>query len=299
VGLNCIVLVREVWDTRDLVGEIAASASELNTGRLTTRFEPEDLNALEMALQLKDELGGTVTAVAVGASRQVDVLRECLYRGVDQVARVVDTAVEAGDTSAKAAAVAAAVRKVGMPDLLLSGLDVVEGENSQLGVEVACRLGLPRANYVDRLEAVGNGSVTCVRAVEGGYETVRLPLPAALIVGVALLKEDPRAPRSAKARLKLQMKKAPIEQWDATALGLSVDPAASGLAAAGYEAVLQREIQPRMIEAGDEGALKQMVQELKAGLLHEQRYLGIRRTQRRGADRPQPAVPRQRPTVGR
>jgi electron transfer flavoprotein beta subunit len=264
LGLNCIVLVREVWDTRDLVGEIANSEGELNTGRLTTRFEPEDLNALEMALQVKDEHGGTVTAIAVGASRQVDVLRECLYRGVDQVCRVVDAAVEASDTRTKAEAVATAVRKAGVPDLLLCGLDVVEGENSQLGVEVACRLGLPRANYVDRLEAVGDGSVTCVRAVEGGYETVRLALPAALIVGVALLKEDPRAPRSAKARLKLQMKKTPIEQWDATALGLSVDPAASGLSVSGYEAVPQRDVQPRRIEAGDEGALKQMVQELKA-----------------------------------
>lgn len=264
MGYNSIVLVREVWDTRDLVGELLSDQGELNTARLTTRFEPEDLNALEMALQIKDEHGGTVTVLSLGAPREVDVLRECLFRGVDRVYRVRDEGAETGDTSRRSAILAAATRKAGPVDLLFGGLDVVEGENAQLTVQVAERLGLPRANYVDRIESIADRSVTCLRAVEGGYETVRLPLPAALIVGVALLKDDPRAPRTAKARLKLKLKKKPIEEWDAAAVESAVGPLAPPVTLSGFTAVPQRNIQPTIIQADDEAALWQMIQELKA-----------------------------------
>jgi len=75
MAYNSIVLVREIWDTRDLLDGVVRSDGQADTSRLTTRFDPEDLNALEMALQVKDEHGGTVTALSVGASREVDVLR--------------------------------------------------------------------------------------------------------------------------------------------------------------------------------------------------------------------------------
>lgn len=264
MAYNCIVLAREVWDTRDLVGEVVSADGEVNTNRLTTRFQPEDLNALEMALQIKDEHGGSVTVLSVGAAGEVDVLRESLYRGADQVYRLVGDSFTEGDTNRQAAALSAAVVKVGTPDLLLAGLDVVEGQNSQLGVEVAARIGLSRANYVDRIKSAGDSSVTCVRAIEGGYETVSAPLPAALIVGVALLKDDPRAPRSAKARLKLKLKKAAIEEWEVAALGLPAEPETPSTAVSGREVVPQREVESKVIEAADEAALKQMVQELKA-----------------------------------
>ncbi|NCO35690.1 MAG: hypothetical protein AUJ92_20385 [Armatimonadetes bacterium CG2_30_59_28] len=263
MAYNSIVLVREIWDTRDLLDGVVRSDGQADTSRLTTRFDPEDLNALEMALQVKDEHGGTVTALSVGASREVDVLRESLYRGVDAVYRVVDPVLDTADTSVKATAATKAVEKIGRPDLFIAGLNVGEGENSHVGVHTAQLLGLPRAHYVDRLQSIGDGAATCIRAIEGGYETVAISLPAALIVGVALLKEDPRAPRSAKARLKLQMKKTPIEQWSIADLGL--DPATIGnvTICVGVEPVEQRAIDSRRIEGSDEAALKQMIQELK------------------------------------
>lgn len=263
MGYNCIVLIREIWDTRDLVGDLVTAEGGINNSRLTTRLEPEDMNALEVALQIKDQHGGTVTAISLGAAKEVDPLREALYRGVDQVYRLVDTQLENGDASAKATAVAAAVRKLGGADLFLAGLDIVEGENSHIGVQAAELLGLPRANYVDRLDSIEGGTATCIRAIEGGYETVSLPLPAALIVGVALLKDDPRAPRSAKARLKLQMKKTPIEEWNAAALTLEPAALDSRTRVVGHEAVVPRAIESRRIEAADEASLRQMVQELK------------------------------------
>jgi electron transfer flavoprotein beta subunit len=257
-----MVLLREVWDTRDLVGEVVDADGEVNTSRLTTRLEPEDMNALEMALQIKDNHGGTVTALSVGAARQVDALREALYRGADRVHRISDPQLDRSDASALAAAVAAAIKKLGTPDLFLSGLDVVEGENSHVGVEVAARLGLPRAHFVDRLEQIGDGAVTCIRAIEGGYVTVSVPLPAALIVGVALLKDDPRAPRSAKAKLKLQMKKTIVEEWNASALGLDA-AALLPRTVASRAPVPERTVASKVIDAADEAGLRQMIRELK------------------------------------
>jgi len=263
VGFKCIVLVREVWDTRDLVGDFATAEGALNTVRLTTRFQPEDLNALEMALKIKDEHGGAVAALAIGQPQEVDVLRECLYRGADEVIRLPGDPLAFEDVPTRATRIAAAVAKSGGSDLLLCGLDVVEGENAQLGIHVAHLLDLPHANYVDRIESLGDGAVTCVRAIEGGYETVRLPLPCALLVGVALLKEDPRAPRSAKARLKLQHKKTPIPEWGEAELPGVSQSLAPQVVILNHVPVPQRQIQSRRVEGADEKGLASIIEELR------------------------------------
>ena len=99
---NSIVVVREAWDTRDLLPNVVTETGQLNDGVLSRRFEPEDLNALEMALQIRDDHGGTVTAISLGASHDVDVLRESLFRGVDNVVRVLPPDGAALDTAAQA-----------------------------------------------------------------------------------------------------------------------------------------------------------------------------------------------------
>lgn len=260
VSVNSVVLVREVWDTRDLIGEVVDADGQIRSS-LFTRFEPEDLNALEMALQIKDDHGGEVTVVSLGESRDVDVLREALYRDVDNVIRLEDTAFANLDTLGMARAFSQVIQKIGDAQLVLTGISIPEGESAFLGNQVAGLLGYPHASYVDALDAVDATSVICKRGIEGGYETVKLALPAVLVVGVALQKDDPRTPRSAKARLKLKNKKTKIPVWAADELGLSATELTPVTSLARYEAVPQREIATVEIDSEDAAALRSLVAE--------------------------------------
>lgn len=259
-----IVVIREVWDTRDLAGEILDQSGAVKETALATRVEPEDLNALETALQLQDAHGGKVTALSLGDVRQMDVLRECQYRGVDEVLRLSHPTLTQTDTLCAARMLAAAIQTLGGADLVLAGIDVVEGENALLGAYVAELLGVSYVSYVDALEDIGEGFVLCKRAIEGGNESVRAPLPALLTVGVALLKDDPRSPRTAKARLKLQHKKTDIPCRSAADLGLDSAQLAPLTAIACREPVPQREIVSKDIDPENEAALKAMLEELRA-----------------------------------
>jgi electron transfer flavoprotein beta subunit len=265
MAYNCWVIVREVWDTRDLAGRVLDEDGRVREGALATRFEPEDLNALEMALRIKDGHGGRVTAISIGAPRGVDVLRECLYRGADDALRI-DADPRVLDTQAVARLLAAAIAGRGPYDLVLAGVSVVEGETSLLGSHVAALLGIEQISYVDALVAIGDGRVVGRRAIEMGTEDIETRLPALLSVGVALKEDDPRTPRSAKAMLKLKAKKTEIPEVRPAALGIEGDPATLRTTTAGGLApVEERVVQPRDVDAEDEAALKAMLDDVLKG----------------------------------
>ena len=257
MAYNCIVVVREVWDTRDLTGAVL-EGDQVKAGALATRFEPEDLNALEMALRIKDEHGGTVTALSIGEAGDVDVLRECLYRGVDAVVRIEGDA-PALDTQAAAKAIADAVGQQGDYSLILVGVTVAEGENSHLGSHIAGVLGIEQISYVDSLVEIAEGKVVAKRAIEMGYEDVEAQTPALLSVGVALVEDDPRTPRSAKAMLKLKAKKAEIPTVAASAT------APLNTAVATREPVEERVVESKDVDPQSEAALKEMMDTVLKG----------------------------------
>ena len=262
--MNIWVVVREVWDTRDLPGTPLDESGALRPGALTTRFDPEDLNALEAALRLKDEHGAQVTALSMGAPRDVDVLRECLFRGVDAVRRV-EADVEGLDDAALGALAAGAIRAAGGADLVLVGTAVVDNENAMLGPYIAAGLGVETVSWVDAIESVEPDRVVAKRAVEMGYEYVEVSLPAVLSLGVALLEDDPRAPRSAKAMLKLKMKKADIPVVGVAEAGLANPEEAVQTRVAAMESIPPRFIESRDVDPEDPAALKAMMDELVKG----------------------------------
>jgi electron transfer flavoprotein beta subunit len=264
MALNIIVIAREVWDTRDLVGAVLDGAGQINQARLAGRYEPEDLNALELALRLKDQQGGKVTVLYAGAVGAMDVLREALYRGADAAFRVHVNRGEL-DTSALAKLYAAAIRKQGACDLVLLGVNVPEGENSLLGSHLAAALGVEQISYVDNIEKTGEGVVVGKRAIEMGYEYVEAALPALLTVGVALVADDPRTPRSAKAMLKLKHKKTDIPAWTPADLGIADVAALKTTAIAGYRAIAERVIESKDVDPESESALKAMLAEVLKG----------------------------------
>ncbi|MEZ5145224.1 MAG: FAD-binding protein [Acidimicrobiales bacterium] len=174
--MKAIVLVKQVPDVRAAPvgvapdGTIAREAAPAVTN-------PADLHALEAALQIAED----VTVVSMGPPRAEEVLRDAISRGADRGVLLCDRAFAGSDTWATANALAAAIEHLGGADLVLGGLTAIDGETGQVGPEVATRLSLPQATGCEALELDGDRLVVR-RIVEGGYERLRLPLPALVTV---------------------------------------------------------------------------------------------------------------------
>lgn len=202
--LRIVVLVKQVPDTANVTGEAMKEDGTVNRAALPTVFNPEDLNALEEALRLKERHGARVTVITMGPPAATQVLRESLYRGADEVVLLTDKAFAGADTLATSYALALAVRKLGGADLVLCGRQAIDGDTAQVGPQTAEKLGYPQITCVSRIDellpggeagpggAQTGGSITATRSIEGGFETLASTLPCLLTVtGEA---NDPRPP---------------------------------------------------------------------------------------------------------
>jgi len=208
VGYEIAVCVKQVPDTENLTGEAMKEDGTVNRAALPAIVNPEDLNALEMALALKDEHGGRVTVVSMGPPKAADALRECLFRGADRAVLLTDVRFAASDTLATSYALSCAIRKLGEPDLVLCGRQAIDGDTAQIGPQLAEKLGLPQFTYVEEVRDVGPDGIVVKRGLEGGYEVVRGPLPALLTVTSSA--NDPRPP-SAKRLMRCKKARAACE----------------------------------------------------------------------------------------
>jgi electron transfer flavoprotein beta subunit len=190
--LRLVVLVKQVPDTANVTGEAMKEDGTINRAALPTVFNPEDLNALEEALKLKDRHGGRVTVITMGPPAAVGVLRESLYRGADEVILLTDKAFAGADTLATSYALAQAVKKAGEFDLVLCGRQAIDGDTAQVGPQTAEKLGVPQITCVSRIDDVSEDRVLATRSVEGGFETLESTLPALLTVTSEA--NDPRPP---------------------------------------------------------------------------------------------------------
>jgi electron transfer flavoprotein beta subunit len=195
--LRIVVLVKQVPDTANVTGEAMKEDGTINRAALPTVFNPEDLNALEEALKLKDAHGARVSVVTMGPPAAVQVLRDSLFRGADEVVLLTDRAFAGADTLATSYALSLAVRKLGGTDLVLCGRQAIDGDTAQVGPQTAEKLDMPQITCVSRIDSVTPpageaGSVTATRSIEGGFETLTSSLPCLLTVtGEA---NDPRPP---------------------------------------------------------------------------------------------------------
>lgn len=187
MSLNIIVLVKQVPDTRCVGPDAMTPEGTVNRSALPAIFNPDDLVALEQALRLKDEHEGTrVTVLTMGLPKAAEVLRESLFRGADDAVLLTDRALGGADTLATSYALAMAVRKVGVPDLILSGRQAIDGDTAQVGPQVAEKLALPQVTCVEEIEQVAEDRLILRRRIDGGVERVEAPVPCLLtIVGGA------------------------------------------------------------------------------------------------------------------
>jgi len=193
MSLNIIVLAKQVPDTRNVGKDAMKEDGTINRAALPAIFNPEDLNALEQALRLKDaNPGSTVTMLTMGLPRAAEVIREAIYRGADKGIVLTDRALGGADTLATSYSLAQAVKKIGNYDLILGGRQAIDGDTAQVGPQIAEKLGLPQVTYAEEILSVENGKIVIKRRLEHGVETVSSPMPCVVTVNGSAAECRPR-----------------------------------------------------------------------------------------------------------
>lgn len=212
MSLNIIVLAKQVPDTRNVGKDAMKEDGTINRAVLPAIFNPEDLNALEQALKLKDLYKGTkITILTMGPARAAEIIREGMYRGADGGIVLSDRAFAGADTLATSYALSAAVKKIGNYDLIIGGRQAIDGDTAQVGPQVAEKLGLPQVTYAEDIIEIVDGKATIKRRIESGVETVKAPLPLVVTVNGSA---DECRPRNAKAIQKYKYAAVPSEVAD-------------------------------------------------------------------------------------
>lgn len=193
MSLNIIVLAKQVPDTRNVGKDAMKEDGTINRAALPAIFNPEDLNALEQALRLKDaNPGSTVTLLTMGLPRAAEIIREAMYRGADAGIVLTDRALGGADTLATSYSLAQAVKKFGNYDIILGGRQAIDGDTAQVGPQIAEKLGIPQVTYAEEILDLSDGTVTVKRRLENGVETVKAPLPCVVTVNGSAAECRPR-----------------------------------------------------------------------------------------------------------
>jgi electron transfer flavoprotein beta subunit len=208
-----VVMAKQVPDTRNVGKDAMTPEGTVNRAALAAIFNPEDLNALEMALQIKDRVGNaTVHVLTMGPQRAADIIRESMFRGADGGYLLSGREFAGSDTLATSYALSCALRKIN-PDIIVAGRQAIDGDTAQVGPQVAEKLNLPQVTYAEELVDVKDGEITIKRRLERGTEVVVSPLPAVITVNGSA-KEC--RPRNAKRVMKFKYALATSEIAEAT-----------------------------------------------------------------------------------
>ncbi|MCQ2193510.1 MAG: electron transfer flavoprotein subunit beta/FixA family protein [Paludibacteraceae bacterium] len=214
MSLKIVVLAKQVPDTHNVGKDAMTPEGTVNRAALPAIFNPEDLNALEQALRLKDKFeGSTISVVTMGLPKSAEVIREALFRGADNGYVVTDRCLGGADTLATSYTIAQAIKKIGDFDIILGGRQAIDGDTAQVGPQVAQKLGLPQVTYAEEIIDIKNGVATIKRHIDGGIETVEAPLPLVVTVNGSAA---PCRPRNAKRVMKYKKASCPAERTEST-----------------------------------------------------------------------------------
>ena len=188
-------MVKQVPDTKRIIGNAMKEDGTVNRSALPAIFNPEDLHALELALSLKDRYEGTVTVLTMGPPSAAEVLRESLYRGADKAFLITDRKFAGADTLATSYTLAKAIRKIEPDfDLVVCGRQAIDGDTAQVGPQTAEKLGIPQISYVENIDKLEDGKIITKRVIKNGAEWVRCPMP--MLMTVVESANEPRPPRA-------------------------------------------------------------------------------------------------------
>ena len=174
--MKIIVCVKQVPDTS---GKVAVNPDgTLDRASMQTITNPDDLNAVEAALKLKDETGCEVVVVTMGPPPAEGMLREIMARGADKGVLVSAREFGGSDTYATSQILAAAINRIGVEkgDIVMCGRQAIDGDTAQVGPQIAEKLGLPQISYAAEIKKEEN-TVTVQRMLEDGYMTIKVQTP--------------------------------------------------------------------------------------------------------------------------
>ena len=212
MALNIIVLAKQVPDTRNVGPDAMTPEGTVNRAALPAVFNPEDLNALEQALRLKEQFpGSTVSVVTMGLPKSAEVIRESLFRGADAGYVITDRCLGGADTLATSYTISQAIKKIGNYDIILGGRQAIDGDTAQVGPQIAEKLGLTQVTYAEEILSLDEKSrkIVIKRHIDGGVETVEAPLPLVVTVNGSAA---PCRPRNAKRVMKYKNATVPAER---------------------------------------------------------------------------------------
>ena len=270
MSLNIVVLAKQVPDTRNVGKDAMKEDGTINRAALPAIFNPEDLNALEQALQLKDQNPGSrITLLTMGPPRASEIIREGLYRGAD--------------TLATSYAIAAAVKHIKQFDIVIGGRQAIDGDTAQVGPQVAEKLGIPQVTYAEEIIKVENGVATIKRRLKNGVETVEAPLPLVVTVNGSAA---PCRPRNARFVQKYKYAVTPSEkanlgedmlrlvdsreylnlyEWDEKVVEADVEQiglAGSPTKVKGIENVVFTAKESKVLDGGNDAEIEDLIKEL-------------------------------------
>ncbi len=204
MGYNCVVLIKQVPDTKKITVKAMNDDGTVNRSALPAIFNPEDLNALELALEIKAEYGGKITVITMGLPAAASALRQALYRGADDAILITDRRCAASDTLATSYILSCAVKKIDY-DIVLCGRQAIDGDTAQVGPQLAEKLGITQITYVEELTKLDGNNISARRNIGNGWQQVKTVLPVLLTVT-----DDANEPRVAAAKKMMKYKNARI-----------------------------------------------------------------------------------------
>ncbi|TYB31308.1 MAG: electron transfer flavoprotein subunit beta/FixA family protein [Candidatus Mcinerneyibacterium aminivorans] len=197
MSYKIVVLAKQVPDTHDVSGDVMKEDGTINRSALPAVFNPEDLNALEMALEIKDKYDAEIHVITMGPPSAVEILKQSLYRGADKVYLASDIKFAGSDTWATAYSLASIIEKIAPDyDMVFAGRQAIDGDTAQVGPQVSEKLDITQITYVKTLNELNNKKAKLTRMIEGGEEVIEANFPfLATVVDEA---NDPRPPEVRK-----------------------------------------------------------------------------------------------------
>ena len=207
MAYNCVVLIKQVPDTKRITGDVMNDDGTVKRSALPAIFNPEDLNALELALQIKDKFGGRVTVITMGPPAAAAILRDSLFRDADDAILITDPRCAASDTLATSYILSCAVKKIDY-DIVLCGRQAIDGDTAQVGPQLAEKLGITQITYVEELTRLDGSTISARRNIGNGWQQVQTTLP--VLMTVTSQANEPRV-AAAKKMMKYKNAYTPLE----------------------------------------------------------------------------------------
>ena len=221
MSYKIVVLAKQVPDTRNVGKDAMTAEGTVNRAALPAIFNPDDLNALEQALRIKEQNpGSTVGVLTMGPPRAGEIIRQGLYRGADTGWLLTDRLFAGADTLATSYALATAIQKIGDVDIVIGGRQAIDGDTAQVGPQVAQKLGLNQVTYAEEILKIENGKATIRRHIDGGVETMEAPLPGVITVNG---RAAPCRPQNAKLVMKYKYATCPMERIGCSTGSAAID----------------------------------------------------------------------------